>query len=116
MSNESSTARGRDGIGLDRLFEAFSEGRRRRAVRILAASSAPVAFEELAEAVVADEVDGGGASVDEAIASFHHNHLPKLAESGLVRYDGPGTGVEYTATPRLDEAVGALLDVDAQFG
>ena len=120
MNDEWPTARERQGTRTDRLFEAFSERRRRSALRILAASATPIAFEELAERIVADEADeadgaDAGPSVDDVALSFHHRDLPKLAESGLVSYGGPGGRVEYTATDRLDEAVGALLDFDARF-
>lgn len=80
------------------VFEALSNARSRRLLYCLvdeADGSNPV--EELALAIAAREADGPDATpvpsdVDRIRTALYHQHVPKLADASLVRYDeGAGT-------------------------
>ena len=44
----------------------------------------------------------GGADVESVMLSLHHNHLPRLDEAGLIRYDRFGRTARYTGDVALE--------------
>ena len=103
------------------LFDLLADRRRRFALAYLAdAADGAVTFEALAEAVAARECEGSGVVPDDrrtdVEVSLHHNHLPRLADAGLVEYDrGTGT-VRYRGNDRLDARLGDEDDERATEG
>lgn len=80
-------------------FDLLSSAVRRELVTVLH-ESGPVARSRLTERLAAAEADG---DADEELRrrtriSLHHNHLPRLADAGLVNYDDD----EVTPTSRLE--------------
>ena len=76
----------------DILFEALAHQRRRYALRSLDNYDAPLALADLAEEVAVQEQDVPityipAEDVKQIYISLYHNHLPKLEEASLVRYD-----------------------------
>lgn len=64
--------------------------RRRLAIEILAGKTPPTDLEALATEIAVREREHRAAdrvSVEHIRATFHHAHLPKLAEVGVVDYD-----------------------------
>lgn len=72
-----------DAQSLDTVFALLRDRRRRAALHVLAARTAPVALADLAAAVAAREA----ADADAVAEALHHVHLPKLADAGVVDYD-----------------------------
>jgi len=90
----------------DDMFDALSDRRRRRlllTIRNECEGDDPrMDIEALSDAVAR------GVRADEVRVQLHHVHLPKLADSGYIRWDS-ATGT-VTTGPRWDD-IGAVLDV-----
>lgn len=74
----------------------LSSERRRVLLDVLADRSTPVGLEALARAIGEEEMgtDAVDPETTERIAiTLHHNHIPKLAEAGVVDYDARSTYV-----------------------
>lgn len=82
-------------------YRLLSDERRRIVLDVLDGRSAPLHLEELASAVAEREAGGGGATDAQraVVVALHHNHLPRLADVGLVGYD-PTSGFVEPATDR----------------
>lgn len=68
----------------------LSAERRRILLAVLADRSTPIGLEALAAAVGEEEEGADGVkpeTVERIAITLHHNHLPKLAELGIVDYD-----------------------------
>ena len=90
----------------DELFEVLSDSRRRVLFHSLQAADMPISVEELTTELVAWEAqrpvsDRSGDERDTIEISLVHNHLPKMAEAGFVRYDDTQRTV--TLADRTDE-------------
>ncbi len=73
----------------DAVFEVLADADRRIALSYLARTDGPTPVDDVVDAVVR-EAAGGDAGVDargRVAAAFHHNHLPRMADAGLVDYD-----------------------------
>jgi hypothetical protein len=90
-------------ITLDGCLETVSDRSRRDIIRVLQSDTGgETTLERLAERFADEE----GGRVQAAIA-LHHQHLPKLAATGVVDYDSDSGTVRY----RPNEGVETLLDV-----
>ena len=90
----------------DEFFDVLSDSRRRFMLAFLQSAEMPVSVEELATELVAGEAqqpvpDRSDADRDAIEISLMHNHLPKMAEAGLIRYDDTRRTV--TLADRTDE-------------
>lgn len=69
---------------------------RRLAMDAVADRTAPVELADLAAEVA--EREAGTETTDEALdrvaAALHHTHLPKMAEAGIVDYDGAANRID----------------------
>ncbi|MWG33563.1 DUF7344 domain-containing protein [Halomarina oriensis] len=89
-------------ISLDDLFEVLSSEWRRRAVRALSTRSEATTAEEFVDTLHAEH--GTTTDRSETRLAFHHNHLPRLAQYGIVEYDretglvGPGENLSEAAS------------------
>jgi hypothetical protein len=75
------------------LFSILSSHRRRYAIHICKREGGPVSLSELAERVAAWELDKDRAELTSTerkriYTSLQQTHLPTLAESGIIEYDG----------------------------
>ncbi len=75
------------------LFSILSSHRRRYAIHICKREEGPVSLSDLAEHVAAWELDKERAELTSAerkriYTSLQQTHLPTLAESGIIEYDG----------------------------
>lgn len=91
----------------------FAAEQRRVVLDVLAGRSSPVDLDELVAGVAARDDDGdenAGASAPSTTAvQLHHNHLPRLDEAGLVRYDPDDRSVEATdLTGEVDDLLAAV--------
>lgn len=91
---------------LDRTLDALSHRRRRRALYELRDADGAVAVEELADAIADD------AAREQVVASLHHQHLPKLADAGLVDYDGRSGDVRYEGGDLIESWLDRLAAVE----
>jgi DNA-binding transcriptional ArsR family regulator len=96
--NETDVAREQSGADLNDVFEALAHPYRRSVLRILDRES-PRCFDVIAERLV-DVRDPP--SADRVQVALVHEHLPRLADAGLVVYDDRARECE------LDEASTAL--------
>ena len=90
-------------FGTDDLFDALGSAWRRRAVRRLATDPTPESTEAFVAGVLADHASTDAASVRTA---FHHAHLPKLDDHGVVDHDREAGRI--TPGPNLAEAAACL--------
>ena len=90
----------------DELFDVLSNSRRRFMLASLQSAETSVQVDKLTTELVAWEAqrpvpDRSGADRDAIEISLVHNHLPKMAEAGLIRYDD--TRQTITLADRTDE-------------
>ena len=87
-----------DGAPLDTVFDALADERRRQTVSRLVDSGGAMSVDRLLATVVTEGretetlADGSGRHA----IRFHHVHLPKLEDAGLVEYDYETETVELT--------------------
>lgn len=91
----------------DELFEVLSHRLRRFMLQHLLWTETPVPVEELTSELVKAELDRPvadreGSDSDAIEISLKHNHLPKMAEAGLIGYDS--TQQKVTLADRTEEA------------
>jgi hypothetical protein len=83
-----------DGVNAEERQYLLSSPARRAALAVLAENASTMTLADLASKMAAT---GGDASVDEDVRDLklvlHHNHLPRLAEAGLVEYDASANSV-----------------------
>lgn len=76
---------------VDSLSELLADPHRRAALTCLAGRRAPVGLHALARQVLdslgSARADSSAADVERLAIALHHNHLPRLADGGLVEYD-----------------------------
>lgn len=73
-------------VSTDALFSILSHRHRRYALAYLLEREEPVAVETVISHVV-DRIDSSEETYDRVALRFHHGHLPKLANAGLIEYD-----------------------------
>lgn len=92
---------------LDQVFALFSHPRRRALLYLLRdADAEPVWTTNLAVELARMEADAGEDLHDRAeeiALSLRHNHLPKLADSGVVDVDSSMTTLTYRGDARVDD-------------
>jgi DNA-binding transcriptional ArsR family regulator len=90
------------------VFDALGEPRRRRVLYALSDQSGPTDVQTLAE-VLAEREEGRAdpGRIQRVHLTLVHNHLPRLAEAGLVEYDPDGETVERA---RLDDPVEGIVE------
>lgn len=69
------------------IFSLLAADRRRNILHYLAQRPGSVPLGELAEQVAVWEDDPTYDQYERILTSFHHQHLPKLVEAGVVEYD-----------------------------
>lgn len=88
-------------------FDLLSSSVRRTLVVTLR-ESGTVGRDELTETLAAAEADGGEDARRRIRIALHHNHLPRLADAGLVVYDDETV----TPTNRLEALAGKITNFD----
>lgn len=76
------------------IFGLLSNDRRRYALHYLSRKVGAVAIGELAEQIAIREGEPTYDRYERALTGLHHVHLPKLTDSGIVRYDAERETVE----------------------
>ncbi|PSQ45111.1 hypothetical protein BRD15_12510 [Halobacteriales archaeon SW_6_65_15] len=69
------------------IFDLLADDRRRYALHYLSRKVGAVPLGELAEQIAVHEGDPTRDRYDRILTGLYHNHLPKLSDSGVVRYD-----------------------------
>lgn len=96
---------------LDALFDALADRRRRYVLYYLAAveDEAVLAVEDIAERVESWEREWDAAERRESVdggrairVDLHHNHLPRLADVGLIEYDARTETVRKWKAPSIE--------------
>jgi len=94
-SNEDGEQKGTVTLTESERYRLLSEKRRRVALGVLAERTTPVGIDELAAEIVSRESDSEDSEHVERVATLlHHNHLPKLSDSGIIDYDSSANVVE----------------------
>ena len=92
---------------LDDIFALLSHPRRRALLYLLCeADEDPLWTANLAVRLARIETDGGEDphdQVEEVTMALRHNHLPKLADAGLVDVDASMTTLSYEGDDRIDD-------------
>lgn len=81
---ETSTDRG------DEYHRLLSSERRRTVLDVLAEQPMPVGLEAVAAAVAEREADADAPvedAIDRVAVTLHHNHLPRMADAGVLEYE-----------------------------
>lgn len=76
----------------DRLLQALADSRRRDVLSLLKKHDEPTDTETIARNLIANDRDDGPSTVSEdavqeLLVDLRHQHLPRLAEAGVIRYD-----------------------------
>ncbi|USZ67687.1 hypothetical protein NGM10_13245 [Halorussus salilacus] len=100
---------------LDAVFRALADYRRRCACHYLARSDGPMRVEDLAELLAASVREKSRAlltadEVEKTRTELLRMHLPRLAEAGVVKYDGET--VTLAGSPGVRVCLGAASSVD----
>ena len=79
-------------LSIDEELQLLSHDRRRRAIEYVEAAPGPVDIDELAAHVAAETAEKTEEELTEdekrrMLIELHHNHLPKLADHGILTYD-----------------------------
>lgn len=110
---------------VDSLSELLADPHRRAALTCLAGRRAPVGLHALARQVLdslgSARADSSAVDVERLAIALHHNHLPRLADSGLVEYDVERRTVriprdETRVMSRPERAGPAVSDFDRRRG
>jgi hypothetical protein len=75
----------------------LSADRRRVALDVLGSLPTPVSLDSLAESIAARETRSDAPereTVESVAVTLHHNHLPRLADVGLIEYDAASGRIE----------------------
>lgn len=95
-------------------FEALSAETRRHLLYYLAEETDGEATpSELADRLCSIDAGSGPTNRESIRVELHHRHLPKLAEAGLIEYEGRGEPVRYLGDPLVERclALVAVRDV-----
>lgn len=70
-------------------YDLLSDGRRRAVLAALERLEGPVQLRELAEEITTRDDLGAldGETVSQVEITLHHNHLPRMADVGVLDYD-----------------------------
>lgn len=96
---------------LDDMFKVLAAQPRRVILRELIDDEV-VEIEELLEALVANNPEWKSDDPDVLLTALYHQHLPFLAEAGLVQYDDYSETVRYTG----NQVVEAHLEIVEDHG
>lgn len=93
------------------VFELLLDERRRHALYYLSRRVGAVPLEELVDGVARMEGERTRRRLDAIAIEFHHNHLDRLAEAGVLRYDRDAETVERRPAARaLDPHLELVYD------
>jgi len=82
-------------LDADERYDLLAAERRRAVLAVLDERGAPVALDDLTEAVAARESDETRGEARGRLAiSLHHVHLPRMADLGVLDYDAGANRVE----------------------
>lgn len=97
------------------VFDALSDPIRRRTVHLLAESGAELALADLAADLASGEGEAGDPDWERAqrrLTELYHVHVPKLADAGIVTFDGDLRTVELDELARTDFVETDLAEMD----
>jgi DNA-binding transcriptional ArsR family regulator len=101
-------------IDLDALFEVLADAQRRQILAYLDATDDDVAaYSDLIEHVADDSAEASTDDRDRIAVGLHHNHLPKLADAGVVEYDSRSETVRYRGGPVVSEWLDLVRSYDS---
>ena len=106
MTTDTSNVEPRGGtasLSTDAIFELLLDEHRRGALEYLSRTVGAVSIDELTAQLAIRDGDRTRDRRDAIRTRFHHSHLPKLLETGVVRYDpAAGTIERRAAAASLD--------------
>ena len=105
-SDESEIEKSEASLSMNAMLEILAHHHRREILRVLVGSADDSAtVDELTNRIARVEAERTGLQPghDQIEMEFHHVHLPKLTDAGLVEYDARSTAVRYRSHDRLEE-------------
>ena len=96
-----------NGLPVDAVFDALASETRRHLLSYLVDEAGG----EATPSAIADRLCSmgvGAADREVVLVGLYHRHLPKLAELGLIEYDGPDGPVRYRCDPLVEECLTAV--------
>lgn len=87
-------------------YALLADSHRRHALHVLRESDVPLALADLAADIArCESAASDGATdwnrIEQIRAALYHNHVPRLAERGLVEFDGDRNAVTITESTEL---------------
>lgn len=99
------------------VFDVLSDERRRHALYYLIEESGGTAeATELADHLRSVDAGDRRAGRGAVLAALHHRHLPRMADVGLVEYEGRGGTVRYLGDPLVEECLAHVAARDFDGG
>lgn len=114
------TSRVGAGASRNQTLSSIASSRRREILRLLLAEGSPVAMSDLATHLASTDQQvstssGAPAETRSLQTELYHNHLPQLANAGLVRWNREAKTVEMASHPALDDPrFRRLLDAEPE--
>lgn len=92
MASYEPATRAPDSISTDAVYELLSDSTRRNLLAVLASHDRTMTLSTLTTEVCAREHDIPRTDISEeqrsrTVTALHHNHLPRLAEHGVIAYE-----------------------------
>lgn len=94
------------------IFELLLEEQRRYALYYLSEKVGAVSLEDLIDRIADREGQSTRERIDRITVEFHHNHLRKLIDADVLRYDADAGTVERRAAARSLDPYLELASVD----
>ncbi|ELY67951.1 DUF7344 domain-containing protein [Natrinema versiforme] len=95
--SDATTAETDSSITSDTIFELLLEEQRRYALYYLSGNLGAVSLADLVERIADREGRSTRERIERITAEFHHNHLQKLIDADVLRYDADAGTVERRA-------------------
>lgn len=104
-------------LSVSAVFDVLSDERRRLVLYYLIEDAGGTAeASEIADYLGSVDPAAGRAGREAVLATLHHRHLPRMADAGLVEYEGRGGTVDYLGDRLVEECLARVAARDFDGG